>query len=421
MAADTAAAGCYDVVVLGAGVIGSSAALAASRRGLRVAVVEKHELGHRHGSSHGCSRIIRRTYPDEHYTAMMTRAYSAWDQVTADAGLSEPLVQRKGGLDLMPSGSPLGQILVDAAVKEGLATEQLTHDCVLERFGIVVPGSYRCVYQADTGVLNADACCTAIREACRRRGVVFFASTEVTAVRALAAGAAGTAGVEVDLAGEADGTVSTGSLIVCPGAAAEPVLRSVFGLSRLPALTPVRVHVHYVALAGGSGPPPPVVIDYADWGPGKQHGGEASVPVYLMPANGHPGSYKVACHLGYPADGVVPPEREFADRLRPWLETRTPGLDASGGALASDSCWYTNTRDEDFVVDDITARVFPAAGAEAGRVILGAGFSGHGFKMAPVVGEMLTRLALGEPPAVGDEPLLDKFRFGRLLAGGEDS
>ena len=77
-----------------------------------------------------------------------------------------------------------------------------------------------------------------------------------------------------------------------------------------------------------------------------------------------------------------------------------PDVDWSAPVMA-ESCMYTNTPDEHFVLDHASE-----------HVVVGAGFSGHGFKMAPLVGDVLADLAFGRAPRVDLSP----FRLSRLLA-----
>ncbi|MBU6317021.1 MAG: FAD-dependent oxidoreductase, partial [Acidobacteria bacterium] len=92
-----------DVVVVGLGGLGSSAAYWLARRGVRVVGLEQFELGHVRGASHDHSRIIRRSYHTAHYARLTADAYAAWRAIEADAG--EQLITVTGGVDLFPLGS----------------------------------------------------------------------------------------------------------------------------------------------------------------------------------------------------------------------------------------------------------------------------------------------------------------------------
>lgn len=60
----------YDIVIVGAGLMGSAAAYYAAKQGKSVLVLEQFELLHSKGSSHGSSRIFRVAYPNDIYTKM---------------------------------------------------------------------------------------------------------------------------------------------------------------------------------------------------------------------------------------------------------------------------------------------------------------------------------------------------------------
>lgn len=76
----------FDVIVVGAGIMGSCAAYAAASRGARVLLLERFDLLHHRGSSHGESRTIRATYTQPHYPPMARLSKRLWDEAQADAG-----------------------------------------------------------------------------------------------------------------------------------------------------------------------------------------------------------------------------------------------------------------------------------------------------------------------------------------------
>src|SRR5687768_9175937 len=86
-----------EVLVIGAGAMGSATAWWLARRGVDVALVEQFERGHARGSSHGGSRIFRLAYAEPHYVALALEALDLWREVESDAG--EVLLELTGGID----------------------------------------------------------------------------------------------------------------------------------------------------------------------------------------------------------------------------------------------------------------------------------------------------------------------------------
>jgi sarcosine oxidase len=135
-------------------------------------------------------------------------------------------------------------------------------------------------------------------------------------------------------------------------------------------------------------PPPPVFIE---WGPDM---------IYGLPVTGQP-RYKVAQHLPAASLGAGTDEQWREDDpllLGPLVDAvrrLLPGLDPH--PVATERCVYDNTADADFIVDRI------------GRVVVGCGTSGHGFKFAPLLGELLADLALGLKPPID----LSRFSLSR--------
>ncbi|KAI5396179.1 probable sarcosine oxidase [Lathyrus oleraceus] len=147
------------------------------------------------------------------------------------------------------------------------------------------------------------------------------------------------------------------------------------------------------------------------WGEFPTFASLGRVCLYGSPSLEYPGLIKVAVHSGNPCD---PDKRPWGsgvmmDEMKEWIEGRFCGLVDSTEPVMKQSCMYSMTPDEDFVIDFL--------GGEFGKnVVLGAGFSGHGFKMAPVIGKILTELAVDGQT---NEVDLKHFRIGRFNASSK--
>jgi sarcosine oxidase len=151
------------------------------------------------------------------------------------------------------------------------------------------------------------------------------------------------------------------------------------GLSDAP-ITPLLQHVSYFAPAGPGAPQFPTFIDWT--GP--------DISWYALPAAGTAPGVKLGEHVGgEPVDPGDGPFEVNPARIAPqsdYVRRRFPGLNPT--PVHAETCLYSMTPDEDFILDRV------------GPVVIGAGFSGHGFKFAPVIGEILADLATGIDPGL---------------------
>lgn len=160
----------YDAIVIGLGGVGSAAAFHLARRGQKVLGLEQHTLGHRLGSSHGETRVIRKAYfehPD--YVPLLHRSYELWDELATLAG--EVLFQRAGVLLV---GKPDGEVIAgsqDSARRYGIEVEALDSSQARRRFpGFHVPDDHIAVLEPDAGFLRVEQCVLAHCAAARTMG-----------------------------------------------------------------------------------------------------------------------------------------------------------------------------------------------------------------------------------------------------------
>ncbi|MBT1545308.1 FAD-dependent oxidoreductase [Curtobacterium aurantiacum] len=352
------------VVVIGAGVVGAATAFALTARGERVLLLEQHARGHHLGSSHGATRIFRQGYADAEYVALTTRALELWEALEAAA--CEELIVRTGAVD---HGRPEVVDAIAAALTDAdIPHEVLAPDDAAARWpGIAFEG--RVLTHASAGRIRAD-----------RAIEVFLTLAERTGLADLRFDT-GVAGLE-DHGDDvtvvlSDGTaIRTASAVAAVGSWA-PVLVGELLAGRGAGLPAIRVTQEQPAHFP-SHLPDEAWPSFVHWADGDDVYG------LLTPGEG----VKVGFHGTGPV--VEPDNRDFApvpteaERLQAYVARYVPGVDATRPTFIS--CLYDNSPDEDFVMDRV------------GPLTVATGFSGHGFKFAPLLGEMLADLATGGAP-----------------------
>ncbi|CAI3804972.1 FAD-dependent oxidoreductase [Pseudarthrobacter sp. MM222] len=359
-----------DTVVIGGGAMGSAAAWALARRGRDVTLLEQFGPGHRNGASHGATRNLNLAYSDPHYVAMLAESVALWNELESDGG--ERLLARTGVVN-HGTDPRLGDVQA-ALLAAGLRAEFLAAAEAAERWrGIRF--DQHVLHMPDGGQLNPDVALPVLQRLAAGNGAVIRHRSRVVELAILDDG--------VRLTADADGrteVLTARQVIVTAGGWTSKLLAGVAGLPRLTVTQEQPAHFA-------------VTDDGAVWpgfnhapGQGAEFAGWYS-PVYGMPTPGE--GIKAGWHGVGPV--VDPDRRSFAPEpqqraaLRDYARRWLPGVDAD--SLTDISCTYTTTMDENFVLDRI------------GPVVIGAGFSGHGFKFTPVMGRILADLATGEGPA----------------------
>lgn len=348
----------YDVVVAGLGGFGSSAAYHLARRGLRVLGLDPRPGGHAEGSSHGESRIVRQVYFEgAAYVPLLLRTYELWADLAAATGA--PLLHRTGGLFMGAPGTRVLEGSAATAREWGLAHEVLDAAEIARRFpALRPPAGTLGLFEPQAGVVSPEAAVLAHLRAAAASGAELCHDAAVAGWRAAGDG------VRVETT---RGVVEAGSLVLAPGKWAPELLG---GLS-LPLVVERRVQ-HWFAPESADaftvGRLPVWLWDLAD-----------GTSLYGVPAVGGDGSVKAAVHFSRdvaPGDWTPGEVASTLSALMPSLGSRH---------VRSAECWYTLTPDENFVVGRHPAHE---------NVVLACGFSGHGFKFTPVLGEVLADLVL---------------------------
>jgi sarcosine oxidase len=348
----------FDVVVLGLGAMGSAAAMHLARRGVRVLGLEQFGPAHDRGSSHGESRLIRRAYFESPaYVPLLERSYALWDELAAHAGAT---LLHRTGLVLFGNRAATAS---DVAREHRIAVERLSPAEARARFpSLRVDDDSEPLFEPGAGWLEVERCVRAHLDAARAASADLRFDEPALAWRADPSSGQ----VEIDTR---RGRHRAGRLVVTGGAWAPALLADL----ALP------LHVHRVVqmwfTAGSAHQAPCFGFDL----PG--HGF-----FYGFPRVG--GRVKVAEHtarqpLARPEDVRREIDAEDTRRVEDFVRGRLPQL--ATPPVVARTCLYTMTPDEHFVID-----LHP----RHPQVAFAAGFSGHGFKFSPVVGEILADLAL---------------------------
>lgn len=353
-----------EVIVLGAGTMGTAAAWALARRGVDVIAIDQFSHYNYFSSHSGNTRIFRHCYFEG-------EAYVPWS-LQADAMLTElanrtgiELQIRNGCLDIGTEENGQARKARASALAHNLPYEFLTGSEVNERFPAWnLPSDWEANFDPEGGVLLVENVFNAFRQELEAAGGRIVENTRVTDW------SASESGVEVRTS---DGTYTGKQLIVTAGAWAGKMLKDL----DLP-LVPVRKPVLWMDVEDTRlfAPEkfPSFIIDC-----------DFDVP-YGLPAVGGD-SLKVGNHSDMnrvdPDDfsrEVLP--GDVTDEFMQFFATNMHGVHPRTSKTAM--CMYTMTPDEDFIID---------RHPQHGNVCMAAGFSGHGFKFAPMVGEHLADLA----------------------------
>jgi monomeric sarcosine oxidase len=369
----------FDVIVLGGGTMGTAAAWALGRRGLKTLVLEQFQHVHSMGSHGGDTRVIRHAYAESpEYVPLVLHADELWQEL--EAGTGDTVLIRCGGLELAAPGYHHASLARASADEHGLPYEWLpAREAATHWPAFQIPDDWDALYSSSTGFLLTEPALRGMAALAKRHGATLLEHSPATNWGS----DNGSVWIETP-----SGRYEADALIITAGAWAGSLLAEL-GLP---------LHVRRKTLWWQEVEDParyqpdrfPVFI--ADSAAGEIYG----FPIYGTPA------LKIANHAGGEVVDVETVDRETRPgENRDCLELAgriLPGVQPT--VAKSAVCLYTMTPDTDFIVD---------RDPRSSRVVFSAGFSGHGFKFAPAIGELLAEMVVD--PKAAPIPRLSLSRF----------
>ncbi|NHM33067.1 N-methyl-L-tryptophan oxidase [Neobacillus terrae] len=355
----------YEVVIVGAGSMGMAAGYYISKLGINTLLLDRNNPPHENGSHHGETRIIRHAYGEGSvYVPLALRAQKLWKELEEESGIN--LFASTGVLSAGPPNSSFIEGVIKSAKEHSLPIEVLSSEEIRENWaGFTLPEEYIGCIERSSGVLFSESCIRAFKKLAQLHGAIIKPYTIVKNIELCSSGAVITTN---------ENTYYADAVVISAGAWAQkflsnlgkgtmlqPVRKTVswfecdrrqFSAKAFPAFTVDCLHSHYYGFPDFNGKGIKV---------GRHDGGEKIDP-----------DKKIMPYGFYPKDeGDV---RSFLKKFIPL---------GNGRLLKGSTCFYTLTKDEDFIID--RDMQFPNA-------IIAAGFSGHGFKFSSVIGEIIADL-----------------------------
>jgi sarcosine oxidase len=371
----------YEVIVIGLGAMGSSAAYHLAKNGLRVLGLDRFHPPHNFGSSHGLTRIIREAYfEDPLYVPLVQRAYELWAELEKKSG--HQLLLKTGGLMIGPSDGALVNGASRSAEQHQLQHEILNSTNLRQKFPVFkVEDDPMAVWEPRAGILFPQRAIQTHLDLAAKLGAQLRFNDPVRKWESFGKG--------VRVFTDAN-SYTANHLVLSPGA----WMNSLLPESSLPLTVERQVLYWFKPAANLEMFRPdqfPIFI--------RQYTYDRFF--YGFPDLGD--GVKVAFHH---QGGKIDPDAtsqevdatEIAE-MRQVLERYLP--DANGELLSTAVCKYTNTPDEHFVLDYHPE--FP-------QVLVASPCSGHGFKFSPVIGETIAAMIEGKQPRFN----LDLFKIARF-------
>ncbi|MCL6510742.1 MAG: N-methyl-L-tryptophan oxidase [Anaerolineae bacterium] len=354
----------FDTIVIGAGVMGSAAAYHLAKDGRRPLLIERFEIGHTLGSSHGESRIFRFAYNNPDYARLAMQCLPHWRALEADSG--ERLLEIIGGLDLThdPAHYPDVEAVADALSQVGARFEQLDAAQIATRYPQWRLGdAAQAVFSPDSGFLRATRCVQVLVAQAAKYGATVREREPVTEI---------IPGQPVEVI-TAAGRYRANHLIITGGAWINELIRFV-GV-QLPVQIEQEQVTYFTPLRNAESFRRDRFPIFIHW--------RSPITGYGFPIIDTPGVKVGFHHEGHFIDPDIPRQPRDEATQRVWAYVREHLPDAAGAPFEPTACLYTTTPDQNFVID---------FAPDFDNVVICSSCSGHGFKFGAGIGRALADL-----------------------------
>jgi sarcosine oxidase len=362
----------FDVIVIGVGSMGSSACYYLSKKGYKVLGLEQFSISHEFGSHAGQSRIIRKAYfENADYVPLLERAYQSWRSLEEETGTK--IYHPTGLVYFGPRNHSLIEGVKQSASLYNIKVNTLNAEETLKQFPwFKIPNDFETLYEPDAGFVTPEKAIRLYAERAIKNGAEIHTGEKVLTWKEDGSSVAVTTDKNV---------YRCSKLIITAGAWARKFIPALSGK--------LKITRQFVAWINPKNWDEFSLDNFPCWlladdeRPGCYYG----FPILAQTEFGPPAGLKLAHH--YPAMETDPDHvnreatGEDEKNLQYALNKYLPGCFES--FISYKICLYTNSPDEDFIIDKLP-------GYED-RVVIATGFSGHGFKFASVVGEILSDLA----------------------------
>lgn len=360
----------FDVIVIGAGIMGSCTAYQTSKRNQKTLVLEQFDFLHHRGSSHGESRTIRATYPEDYYPKMSLKSETLWREAEEEIGFK--VYFKTSQLDIGPSDNKALQAVISSCEKNSIPARIIKQ----EFDGLIrLRENWIGVVTEYGGVIKPTKAVSMFQTLAIKNGALLKDNMEVDEIK------------KDNLKGGVLVSVKNGEKFWCKkcvvtvGPWMKKLVKSFTNVD-LP-IQPLETTIVYWKIEEGH----EFKFTIQNGFPTFASYGEPYI--YGTPSLEYPGLIKISVHGGRPCE---PYDRTWAptqalDPLTEWIQEKFGDMIDCERPVLTQSCMYSVTPDEDFVIDFL--------GGEFGEdVVIAGGFSGHGFKMGPIVGKILGDLVV---------------------------